>query len=70
MPVVLAPLTANKKEAIVLRPICSTEVMTANFTRMEMEDVKRLADEILATDKISAVLYDITNKPPGTVEWE
>lgn len=70
MPVVLIPLSNNGKESIVLRPICSTEVMTANFTRMEVEDVKRLADEIMKTDKVSAVLYDVTNKPPGTVEWE
>lgn len=70
MPVVLIPLGSKGKESIVLRPICSTEVMTANFTRMEMEDVKRLADEIIKTGKVSAVLYDITNKPPGTVEWE
>lgn len=70
MPVVLIPLSANKKEAIVLRPICSTEVMTANFTRMELGAVKLLAEKILATNKVSAVLYDVTNKPPGTVEWE
>ena len=70
MPVVLIPLGSKGKESIVLRPICSTEVMTANFTRMELEDVKMLANEIIETNKISTVLYDITNKPPGTVEWE
>lgn len=70
MPVILIPLSANKKEAVVLRPICSTEVMTANFTRMELGAVKMLAEKILATNKVSAVLYDVTNKPPGTVEWE
>jgi len=70
MSIILIPLGSEGKESIVLRPICSTEVMTANFTRMEIEDVKRLAEEIMGTDKISAVLYDITNKPPGTVEWE
>jgi len=70
MPVVLIPLGVDGQEAVVLRPICSTEVMTANFTRMEKEDVKRLAKKIMDTGKISAVLYDVTNKPPGTVEWE
>ena len=44
--------------------------MTANFTRIELEEVKQLAKEILSTNKISTVFYDITNKPPGTVEWE
>lgn len=68
MPVVLIPL--GEKESIVLRPVCSTEVMTVNFTRMEPEDLKMLANEITETNKISAVLYDISNKPPGTVEWE
>lgn len=70
MPVVLIPLMSHGKESIVLRPVCSTEVMTASFTKMRPDHVKELARNILATKKISAVFYDITNKPPGTVEWE
>lgn len=71
-PVVLIPLSVNKRpgESIVLRPICSTDVMTANFTQLDWPIIKAMAEAILALDGISTVFYDITNKPPGTVEWE
>jgi len=71
MPVVLIPLGDEKRsDSVVLRPVCSTEAMSANFTRMSFQSLRRLAREIMETHKISSVLYDITNKPPGTVEWE
>jgi GMP synthase (glutamine-hydrolysing) len=57
-------------ESIVLRPVTSTEAMTANFTELNWPKVKALAEEILQIPGISAVFYDITNKPPGTIEWE
>lgn len=72
MPTVLLPLSANEdgKESIVLRPIMSEEAMTANFAELDLEKVKALAKEILIDKNISAVFYDITNKPPATIEWE
>jgi GMP synthase (glutamine-hydrolysing) len=72
MPVVLLPVSASdpEKESIVLRPIVSEEAMTAHFAELPMDQVKQLAQKILADTSLSAVLYDITNKPPGTIEWE
>lgn len=69
-PTVLIPLSINgiKKEAVVLRPICSEEAMTANFYKMNFELLKKLTSKL--APKVSAVFYDITNKPPGTIEWE
>lgn len=71
-PTVLLPLSVNSEgqESIVLRPVSSTEAMTANFTELPWEKVQELAQEILKIDGISAVFYDATNKPPGTIEWE
>jgi len=72
-PTVLLPISINSegKESIVIRPVTSTEAMTANFTELPWEGVQKLAQEILAKlPSISAVFYDITNKPPGTIEWE
>lgn len=80
-PVVLVPVSINgaSPESIVLRPISSTEAMTANFTELPWDGphgILALAQKILAlTDshghpQISAVFYDITNKPPATIEWE
>jgi GMP synthase (glutamine-hydrolysing) len=70
MPVVLIPLSFNGGESIVLRPINSNEAMTANFTHIPKEHVKTLTKKIMEIDGIDAVFYDVTNKPPGTIEWE
>lgn len=69
-PVVLLPLSFNGGESIVLRPINSTEAMTANFTKMDMNHVDAIAAKLMRIKGIDAVFYDVTNKPPGTIEWE
>ncbi|MFA5792716.1 MAG: glutamine-hydrolyzing GMP synthase [Candidatus Gracilibacteria bacterium] len=72
MPTVLIPVSINQddKEAIVLRPIVSEEAMTANFAELPFPKVQELAEQILQDQNISAVFYDVTNKPPATIEWE
>lgn len=72
MPTVLVPLSINStgKESIVLRPIVSEEAMTANFAQLPLPRVRELAAEILEDQNLSAFLYDVTNKPPATIEWE
>lgn len=60
----------NFKESIVLRPIYSKEAMTARFADLPKEVVEEIVSGILKTEKISAVFYDVTHKPPGTIEWE
>ena len=56
---------------IALRAVTSTDFMTAQYVQMPyalLERVtKRIAEEV---PEVSRVLYDITNKPPATVEWE
>ena len=69
-PVVLIPLSFGGGESIVLRPINSTEAMTANFTRLPLKHVKAMANKIMKLKEIDAVFYDVTNKPPATIEWE
>lgn len=71
-PTVLLPLSINSEggESIVLRPVSSTEAMTANFTELPWEPIQALAQSLLEIEGITAVFYDITNKPPGTIEWE
>ena len=71
-PVVLIPVKINGRagESIVLRPVCSEEAMTANFYEMDFGLLRKLGDQIMAIKGVSAVLYDITHKPPGTIEWE
>lgn len=71
-PTVLLPLSVNSEggESIVLRPVSSTEAMTANFTELPWDAINELAKKLLQIEGITAVFYDITNKPPGTIEWE
>ena len=69
-PVVLIPFGEGKKESIVLRPIISEEAMTAHFACLPKTVLDTIVKRILDTQAISYVFYDITNKPPGTIEWE
>jgi GMP synthase (glutamine-hydrolysing) len=71
MPVVLLPISSDGvKECIVIRPLQSSDVMTAKFYRMPVGSVEEIARRILALGVIEYVFYDLTNKPPGTFEWE
>lgn len=71
MPVVLVPVGLREKTyGVVLRPVESTEAMTANFYQMDRKILDRITKELLALPLISLVLYDLTHKPPGTIEWE
>jgi len=71
-PTVLIPLSLNNQngESIVLRPICSDEAMTASFYPMKWKWVNELTESIEAIEGVDGVFYDLTNKPPGTIEWE
>jgi GMP synthase (glutamine-hydrolysing) len=70
-PVVLIPLVHSETgaESVVLRPVESTDGMTASFSRLPLDLLSRIAKELHHTLKVE-VLYDITNKPPATIEWE
>jgi len=71
-PTVLVPLSVNGVygETIVLRPVESEEAMTANFYQMDFELLEELVERLKAVKGVSAIMYDVTNKPPATIEWE
>jgi GMP synthase (glutamine-hydrolysing) len=69
-PVVLLPLTRTGGETIALRPITSVDGMTAAVAKLPAEALLALARRIRAIDGVDAVLYDISHKPPSTIEWE
>lgn len=71
-PTVLLPVAVNSQvgESIVLRPVCSEEAMTANFYHMMDSHVAELVKRLSGIAGVTGVFYDITNKPPGTIEWE
>jgi GMP synthase (glutamine-hydrolysing) len=70
-PVVLIPCGAlNDHNSVVLRPIHSVDGMTANAVRMPADLLKTMTAELREIKGIAGVFYDLTNKPPGTIEWE
>ena len=70
-PVVLVPFgTADRPDSVVLRPIDSVDGMTARAVRMPEDLLHKITAELAAVDGVAAVFYDLTNKPPGTIEWE
>jgi GMP synthase (glutamine-hydrolysing) len=70
-PVILIPLGAlNDHNSIVLRPIDSVDGMTASAVRMPAALLETMTHELRQVEGIAGVFYDLTNKPPGTIEWE
>ncbi len=71
MPVVALPLFDGAgDQAFVLRPVCSRDAMTADFYRMEPGLLAQVVAAVGAIDGAGMLLYDVTTKPPGTIEWE
>src|SRR5579859_1005790 len=54
-----------------LRAVTSTDGMTADFYPFDMKFIAGVATRIINEVKgVNRVVYDVTSKPPGTIEWE
>lgn len=54
-----------------LRAVTSTDGMTADYYHFSHEFLSRVSNRIINEVKgINRIVYDITSKPPGTIEWE
>ncbi len=59
------------EHACALRAVTSVDGMTADFYPFDMEFLSRTATRIINEVRgINRVVYDVTSKPPGTIEWE
>ncbi|MFH1790046.1 MAG: glutamine-hydrolyzing GMP synthase [bacterium] len=70
MPVVLAPFGYCRQESIIIRPVESEEAMTVSFGKLPFKLLHDIVLKIMASNAIDYIFYDITNKPPSTIEWE
>jgi len=59
------------ENAVVLRAVTSTDGMTADWSHLPYEFLGLISNEIINKVKgINRVVYDISSKPPSTIEWE
>ncbi len=58
-------------ETIAIRAIDATDAMSANWAKIPYEVLEKISVRIVNEIKeVNRVVYDITNKPPSTMEWE
>ncbi len=59
------------EEVIALRAVMSKDGMQADFSHLPMDFLGRVSTQIIETVRgVSRVVYDVSSKPPATIEWE
>ncbi len=70
-PVVGLPLQNKQGEwAFVIRPVRSIDGMTADFFPLSDAALNKMVQELKSISGVGPIFYDVTSKPPATIEWE
>jgi len=61
----------HNRYTIAIRSVDSIDAMTAAYTKLPHDLLEKMATRITNEIKdVNRVVYDISNKPPATIEWE
>lgn len=56
---------------VALRAVTTTDFMTADWARIPYDVLEKVSNRIInEVDHVNRICYDITSKPPATIEWE
>ena len=59
------------ENVLAVRSVDSLDAMTADWTRIPYDILEKISNRIINNVRgVNRVVYDISSKPPGTIEWE
>jgi GMP synthase PP-ATPase subunit len=69
--VIVTPTHLHREHVIAVRAVTSQDAMTADWAKLPANVLERISNRIINEVRgVNRVTYDISSKPPATIEWE